>query len=96
MKYNTPVLGFIIGLLLPLIGMFMVYLVKGNHEGVAEFARLLTRQPGMAAKVVLLGVLINLVPFAWCNIKRIDFMMRGIFIATMLYALLIVFIMFVW
>lgn len=96
MKRNTPILGFIIGLLLPLAGMFVVYLVWGEHQGIGEFARIVAAQKGMSAKVVLLGVLINLIPFAYCNIKRLDYTMKGIFIATMLYALLVVLIKFVW
>ncbi len=96
MKFNTPVLGFLIGLLLPFVGMFIVYLVWGEHQGVFEFARTVSGQKGMASKVVLLGVLANLIPFAYTNIKRLDYTMRGIFIATMLYALLIVLIKFVW
>ncbi|MFI5196661.1 MAG: hypothetical protein ACHQD8_06195 [Chitinophagales bacterium] len=96
MKYNTPIMGFVIGLLLPLVGMFIVYLVWGEHQSVGAFARIVAAQKGMSAKVVLLGVLINLIPFAYCNIKRLDYTMRGIFTATMLYAMLVVLIKFVW
>ena len=96
MKFNSPVVGFIIGLLLPFVGMFIVYLVWGDHQSVGQFAKIVAAQKGMSAKVVLLGVLANLIPFAYCNIKRLDYAMRGIFIATMLYALLIVLIKFVW
>jgi len=96
MKLNLPITGFIIGLFLPLLGMLMVYLAWGHHLGVGHFATSLIHQKGMAAKVVLLGVLANVLPFAYFNIKRLDYAMRGIFIVTMLYALLIVLIMFVW
>lgn len=96
MKLNTPIRGFIIGLFLPLIGLFLVYVFRGNHEGILHFARSLTYQKGVAAKVVLLSVLANTIPFAYFNIKRLDYAMRGVFIATMLYALLVVLLMFVW
>jgi hypothetical protein len=96
MKRDTPILGFIIGLLLPLLGMFIVYAFWGHHQGLGSFLSSLTRQKGMAAKVLLLSVLPNMIPFAYTNIKRMDYAMRGIFIATMLYAVAIIIIMFVW
>lgn len=96
MRVNVPITGFIIGLFLPLIGMFVMYLLWGHHQGIGSFARSLTYQRGMASKVVLLGVLANLIPFVYFNIKRLDYAMRGVFIATMLYALLVILIMFVW
>lgn len=96
MKLNLPITGFIIGLFLPLVGMLVMYQIWGHHEGIPEFAKSLSHQPGMAAKVVLLGTLANLIPFVYFNMKRLDYAMRGVFIATMLYALLIVLIKFVW
>jgi hypothetical protein len=96
MKVNVPITGFLIGLFLPILGMFIMYLIWGNHAGVPQFASSLAHQPGMAAKVVLLGLLINLIPFVYFNMKRLDYAMRGIFIATMLYAVFIVLIKFVW
>ncbi len=96
MKLNVPITGFLIGLFLPVLGMFLIYLFKGNHVGFMEFVSSLTHQNGVAAKVVLLSVLANLIPFAYFNMKRLDYAMRGVFISTMLYALLVVLLMFVW
>ena len=76
--------------------MFIVYLVWGHNETVADFARKLTRQSGMASKVMTLGLLTNLIPFVYSNMKRLDHLMRGIVVATMLYAVFIVLVMFVW
>ncbi len=96
MKLNLPITGFIIGLLLPLVGMFITYMLKAHGESVGSFVTLVIHQKGVAAKVVLLSVLINLIPFAWFNVKRLDYAMRGVFVATMLYALLVIMLMFVW
>ena len=96
MRFNKPVVGFILGLLLPLIGIFLVYLWKGDHQGFFLFVSSLTRLKGMASKVFTLSILINLVPFVYCINKRLDYALRGIFIATMLYAVMSVWIMFVW
>ena len=96
MRLNLPITGFIIGLLLPLLGMYIMYLLWGRHESASEFFSALSHRSGMAAKVVLLGVLINLAPFTYFNLKRLDYALRGVFMATMLYALVIIFLMFVW
>lgn len=96
MKRDSPILGFVIGLVLPLVGLFVMYTIWGSHEGVFEFVKGLTHRRGMATKVFTLSLLTNLIPFAYCNIKRIDYTMRGIFVITMIYVALIVMAMFVW
>ena len=96
MKRDSPILGFVIGLFLPFVGLIIMYFVWGNHNGFGNFLKSLTYQPGLASKVLTLSLLPNLVPFVYCNMKRIDYTMRGIVIATMLYAVLIILIKFVW
>jgi len=96
MRFNVPIVGFIIGLALPLLALVGFYAWRGNQDGIGHFMSSLTYQKGMAAKVVLLSVLVNLIPFTWFNMKRLDYAMRGIFLATMLYALLVIMLMFVW
>ena len=96
MKRDIPILGFIIGLLLPLVGVIIMYFLWGNHEGIFEFIRSLTHLKGMASKVLTLSLLINLVPFVFYTSKRLDQTAKGVFIATMIYAVIVVFIKFVW
>lgn len=96
MNKNIPIFGFIIGLLLPIGGLFVVYYLWGHGEGIVEFVKSLKAQPGLASKVLTLSVLANLIPFVYYTSKRLDYTARGVFIATMLYALLVVFIKFVW
>jgi hypothetical protein len=96
MRLNVPFTGFIIGLVLPFIGMFIMYNMWGHHEGFVQFMASLTKLKGMASKVLTLSILINLVPFLYFINKRLDYALRGVFIATMLYAVLIILIMFVW
>ena len=96
MKRDTPILGFLIGLLLPVAGVFVMYRLWGNGEGFGAFLHSLTRLKGLATKVLTLGLLPSLIPFTYCISKHYDHALRGIFIATMLYAVLIVLIMFVW
>ncbi len=96
MRLNVPITGFILGIFLPVIGMFIMYNLWGHREGFFEFMSSLTKLKGMAAKVLTLSLLINLVPFVYFNFKRLDYAMRGVVVATMLYAVLIVLIKFVW
>lgn len=96
MNRNIPILGFIMGLLLPLGGLFVVYYLWGHSEGIVPFVKSLTAQPGLASKVLTLSLLANLIPFVYYTSKRLDYTARGVFIATMLYALLVVLIKFVW
>ncbi len=96
MRLNMPITGFITGLLLPFVGMMFMYKLWGHQEGLSNFLASLTKLRGMASKVLTLSILINLLPFLYCIQKRLDYALRGVFIATMLYALLIVLIMFVW
>jgi len=46
--------------------------------------------------VLTLSLLLNLIPFVYCTSKRYDYAMRGIVIATMIYALIIFLLMFIW
>jgi len=96
MKRNVPIFGFIIGLLLPVVGLFIVYGLWGHGEGIVSFVRSLKAQPGLASKVMTLSLLTNLVPFVYYTSKRLDYTARGIFIATMLYAMVVVLVKFVW
>lgn len=96
MNRNIPALGFIIGLLLPVIGLVVMYFLWGHSEGFFDFVRGLTYRKGMTSKVLTLSLLVNILPFLYYTTKRLDYTARGIFIATMLYAVLIVLVMFVW
>jgi len=96
MNRNVPIFGFVIGILLPIIGLFIMYGLWGHGEGMGKFLHELTVLRGMAAKVMTLSLLVNLVPFVYYTGKRLDYTARGIFVATMLYAMVVVLVKFVW
>jgi hypothetical protein len=96
MKRNVPIFGFTIGILLPLLGFVIMYFLWGHGMGIGKFISLLSDNKKEFAKVLTMSVLINLVPFLYFNTKRLDYSMNGTVVATMLYAVLIVLIMFVW
>lgn len=96
MRRNLPIIGFIIGILLPIVGFAVVYLIWFNGRELSSVLRLMMADGKTASKVMTLSLLANLIPFVYCNNKRYDYTMRGIVTATMLYAALIVMVMFVW
>lgn len=97
MKRNIPIIGFIIGALVPLLGYFIVYLIfRNGGQSLESFTTAYWSNNKTFAKIMTLSILANLVPFVYCNFKRYDYVSRGIFIATMLYVVFIVLLMFVW
>jgi len=96
MNRNQPIFGFLIGVVAPILGLYIMYMLWGSHEGIELFVRHVIKSPSTASKVFTLSLLANLVPFVWFTSKRLDFWARGVFIATMIYVLFIVLIKFVW
>ncbi len=99
MKRDVPIIGFIYGLLLPVLGFIVMYFLWGKaSHGLSfdDFVLRVSRDHKVFARVLTMSILINLIPFVYCNYRRYDHTMRGIVVATMLYAVLIVLIMFVW
>jgi len=96
MKRNVPVLGLIIGLIFPMLGMLVMYLVKFTGTPFGEFIRTMVANHKVAAMVLSLSLLANAIPFIFYTNKRLDLTARGILVATMLYAVLIILLKFVW
>jgi len=96
MKRNVPVLGLIIGILFPMLGMLVMYLIKFTGTPFNEFIHTLVINHKVAALVLSLSLLANAIPFIYYTNRRLDLTARGILIATMLYAVLIVLLKFVW
>ena len=96
MKRNVPILGLVIGLIFPMLGMLVMYLVKFTGTPFGEFIQSMVNNHQLAAMVLSLSLLANAIPFIYYTNKRLDLTARGILIATMLYAVLIVLLKFVW
>ncbi|HVX01149.1 MAG TPA: hypothetical protein VHA52_12065 [Candidatus Babeliaceae bacterium] len=96
MKRNKPVLGLFIGLLFPVIGMVIMYFIWFHGSPVGEVARELMSNHDLACKVLSMSLLINILPFSFYTSKRLDHTARGILIATVLYAVFIILVKFVW
>lgn len=95
MKFNQPVIGFLVGLVLPVIGLFVVHLLLFGHQDFGFFWDAIWRDGKLAAKVISLSLLANLIPFALTN-RKYYFFAKGIFIVSMLYVVLVLMLRFVW
>jgi mannitol-specific phosphotransferase system IIBC component len=96
MKRNVPIFGFIIGMIMPIIGIFIVYLVMHNDTSMPVFFREMFNRSKEAALVLTLALLLNLVPFIYFTNKRLDLSARGILVATVLYRVFILLLTYVW
>jgi len=96
MKRNVPVFGVLIGLVTPLVGFVIMYFIWGHGMPFNTFIRTLINNHDTASKVLSLALLLNLLPFSLYTRKRLDYTARGILVATMLYAVFIVLIKYVW
>jgi amino acid permease len=96
MRINRPIVGFILGLVLPFIGFLVVFLVLGGGNNFGAFVQRLLTYHKELATVISLSILANLIPFIYFNSRRLDAASRGVFIVTMLYAVVIVLLRFVW
>lgn len=96
MKRNVPVLGLILGIIFPILGLLLLYLITFDGSLKEYFQYLVVNYKRATPGMISLSLMANLIPFIFYTSKRLDLTARGILIATMLYAVLIVLIKFVW
>jgi hypothetical protein len=96
MRRNNAIFGCIIGLVLPLLGMVIVYLILFKGFTFDLYLSRIFSDGRIAAKVITLSILTNVVPFIFYTNRKLDLTGRGLLVATMLYAVLIVLLKFVW
>lgn len=96
MRKNNAVLGLIIGLFLPVVGMAISYLIWFRAYSVDSFLNRVFTDSNIASKVIALSVLINILPFIFYTNRKLDLTGRGVMVATMLYGVLFLLLKFVW
>jgi len=89
-KDNLP-LGIVLGLLTPVAGFFLYYLLIffKQHIGLGEFINILSTNRQMIPKVISICLLLKGLVFYLYTRKRRDITAKGIFLVTMLYAITI-------
>jgi hypothetical protein len=90
LKKDSSLYGFFLGLLFPCIGVFIFYLIKVKLHGgtFADFEGFFKTKQNIP-KILVLGLIANMPLFYYFQIKRIDYTMKGIFIATCLIGMVI-------
>ncbi|RYE26102.1 MAG: hypothetical protein EOP51_01690 [Sphingobacteriales bacterium] len=96
MKRNVAALGMFLGVVMPLIGVMIMFLVKFQSEGIRNYITAIFNNGKFGFMVLSLSLLLNLIPFLYFTNKRLDQSARGVLIATMLYAVLMVLLRYVW
>ena len=96
MNRNAPIFGLILGIIFPILGMVVVFLLLGSGNTFGGFVEGMIANHKTAGKVLSLSIIANIIPFIFFTSRRLDYTARGILIATMLYAVLIVLLRFVW
>lgn len=96
MLQRNPLVGFVFGLIGPLLGLIIMKFAWFPNDAWGEYISMLTHTKDSMFKVCSLSLLVNLLPFVYFNSKRLDYLARGVFIATMLYVVFIVLARYVW
>ena len=97
MNRNSPILGFFIGAVFPLIGFIIVYFIfRNGSQSIESFVSNSCSNNKNLARLLTLSILANLAPFVYFNTKRLDYLSKGVFIATMIYVVFIILLMYVW
>jgi hypothetical protein len=91
---NSKLLGFVIGLFLPWIGIFLFWQIAPRPEGLNDIT-VLFEHPSVVSAVISIGLLANLPAFFGFYWKKFDESARGVIMATFLYAIPIVYIKFI-
>jgi hypothetical protein len=93
LRSDSKLLGFLIGLVLPLVGIFLFWTVAPRPGGLNDI-RALADHPDVVSAVISIGLLANLPAFFFFYRRKWDESARGVIMATFLYAIPIVYIKF--
>ena len=96
MNKNLPILGFVLGAIFPVAGFYILSLAWGHGMSLIEFWKQVHSDNKIFARVLTMSLLINLVPFLYYKTKRLEYTMNGVVVATILYAVYIVLLMYAW
>ncbi len=89
LKKDNLVFGIILGLILPIIGMFGFYYYRFNRLTIVEFIQYLGIEQKLITSMVSFSLLANAIIFTLYINGHIDKTAKGIFISTCLYAVFV-------
>lgn len=86
-KYNKVWFGLILGVVVPFVG-YAVLLMVNEQLGSFEWEVQGNQFEGFSEKLLrLLAICLNLIPFTWGQRQRMDNLMRGVFVPTIIYVM---------
>jgi hypothetical protein len=86
LKKNKLVLGLILGILVPFVGMFLFYLWKAGSSPFGVFVQMAIHNKNFLTAMISFSLFLNAIVFTYYVNKRLDKTAIGIFIATCVYA----------
>lgn len=91
LKQDKLSLGILLGFLTPLVAFLLYYLIAiyPKNLGLGEFLKMLSNNRYLIPKIISICLLANGVVFYLYTRKRRDLTARGIFLVTLLYAIVI-------
>lgn len=87
LKRDSLRLGIALGFLAPIAGIFIYYLVQFRTFTLGEFFQVLLSQKALLSGIVSIALIANAVVFTYYINTRKDRTARGIFISTVIYAI---------
>jgi len=93
-RYNHKLVGLVIGLILPWVGILLFWQVAPRPADLTDIT-VLFEHPNVVAAVISIGLLANLPAFFLFYWRKMDESARGVIMATFLYAIPVVYIKFI-
>jgi hypothetical protein len=89
---NNAAFGFLLGIIVPLLGILLLFVIKYMPQNVSltDFIYLLKTNKPNISKVISLGLIACIPLITYYKNRKLYLTLRGIFIAIILYALLAV------
>lgn len=84
---NEVIIGFLIGLIANVIGLYIASLLLGNGDGFMAVINTAIVE-GFIGKLISLGAILNLIVFFIFIKKKQDYRARGVLLATVLVAII--------
>ena len=92
-RKDSKITGFISGLLAPLLGLYVYYLISFRYMSLRSFIARIT-EFGLLSGVISLSLIANLVLFFWFIRIKADNSSYGVIGATFLYGMVIIYLKF--
>jgi len=95
MRLNYPLSGLLVGIILPMLGIVLLYFIMFNQYTFMGYINNIFKDGDLAAKVLSLALIANVLPIMYFSRKQYDYAIRGLMSAFVLYAFIICYLKFV-